>query len=464
MSGSDLLSTTQTSGFAQLDEALPIRARLRAVYPPAVAGQCFPLGTQKRILGRQPDNKNDLCLEHATVSRQHVLCAWQKKTGQHSASDLGSHNGSALNGKKLDIEVQALDNNDVLRLGDVLLVYEIWPQDEALMEEGQDVSTAAIPGNAPAMTLLRREVGSCASDPSPVLIIGDTGTGKERLAAEIHRLSAASGQYLSINCAALTPQLIESQLFGHIKGAFTGATDAQEGLFRAADGGSLFLDEIGELPMDLQPKLLRVIQEGEVTPVGSTKTTKIKTRVLAATNRDLANEIQEGNFRRDLYARLALWEVQLPSLSARRGDILDWLESLMQHWLQERDKGTETTLDLSVEVAEFLLLEDWQENLRGLDRLVHHLGRYHPFNETIGRKHLPRWLFEENESKSQTEPQEEETSENKGRRPAPSKEELLSALEEHQWSIRATAKALDRTRQQIYRWLEKYNIEVNKED
>src|SRR5439155_5219367 len=133
------------------------------------------------------------------------------------------------------------------------------------------VSREAVPGDAPLMTRLRRDLAQAATDAAPLLLVGGTGTGKERIAAEAHRLSGRKGPLLSVNCAALSPQLVESQLFGHVKGAFTGAGEAQPGLFRAAAGGSLLLDEVGELPIDIQPKLLRVIQEREVLAVGATK-------------------------------------------------------------------------------------------------------------------------------------------------------------------------------------------------
>lgn len=209
-------------------------------------------------LGRNPDRDDIHRLRHPTVSRQHVVIAWSRSTDSYTLRDLASHNGTAVNGVGVNESVQLADG-DVVRIGDVLCVFEI--------DAGADPATIsgdAVPGRSAAVLELRAEVARAASDPSPVLITGDTGTGKERVAQEIHRASGRSGAIVVVNCAAVSPMRFESQLFGHEKGAFTGATAAQPGMFRAAAAGTLFLDEIGEMPAELQPKLLRAIQECEI--------------------------------------------------------------------------------------------------------------------------------------------------------------------------------------------------------
>src|SRR5262249_11481857 len=236
--------------------------------------------------------------------RRHLTIESDASGREHLAIDLRSRNGSSVDAQRLVAPV-ALVNGSLVRLGDVLLVYERPTPGEPLpWVETPLVSRTAIPGESAAAYLLRSAVARSAPDPSPALIIGETGTGKELIAAEMHRLSGRRGELVAINCAAISPQLIESQLFGHVRGAFTGAGDANPGLVRAARGGTLFLDEIGELPLELQAKLLRVIQEGEVLPVGGSQATKVDVRVIAATNRDLEADAEAGLFRRDLYARL----------------------------------------------------------------------------------------------------------------------------------------------------------------
>jgi DNA-binding NtrC family response regulator len=200
-----------------------------------------------------------------------------------------------------------------------------------------------------------------------VLILGESGTGKELVARSIHfnGINAAK-PFIPVDCGALVPTLIESELFGHVKGAFTGADRAKEGLLASADGGTVFLDEIGELPLDLQSKLLRALQEKEVRPVGATQSRPISARVLAATNRDLATMVEQGRFRKDLYFRLNVVNLRIPPLRSRREDIA----LLAMHFLERINKDTGMERVFSDETLRMITEYDWPGNVRELENAI----------------------------------------------------------------------------------------------
>jgi two-component system response regulator HydG len=205
---------------------------------------------------------------------------------------------------------------------------------------------------------------------STVLIQGESGTGKEVIARYIHNLSnRADGPFLSINCGALPENLLESELFGHVKGSFTGAVRDKQGLFAAARGGSFFLDEVGEMPPSLQVKLLRVLQEREAIPVGATEPIPVDVRIIAATNRDLEEEIRRGNFRSDLFYRLNVIALNLPALRERRDDLLLLLEAFLQTMAQEA--GTEPKA-LASEALDAVMVYEWPGNVRELENALEH--------------------------------------------------------------------------------------------
>jgi DNA-binding NtrC family response regulator len=414
-----------------------------------------------RAASEELPQQRRLQVPHATVSRRHA--AIQYGFGRWVLNDLGSANGTRLDGRDLE-RPSTLERGSVVRFGDTLAVvdaHEDSPLDEA----------TSLWGRSPRIAAVRRVLMRAATERVPVLIQGETGTGKEFLAADVHRLSNRPGPYVKVNCAEFAPQLIESQLFGHERGAFTGAQASHTGLIVAADQGTLFLDEIGELPLDLQAKLLRVIQEGEVRPVGSIQTRKTDVRIVCATNRNLAADVEVGRFRRDLYARLSFFELLLPPLRERRLDILLWLHRFCQRWSMER--GRAASILLQPAVAERLVLHSWPENLRGLDRFVHRVLSVE--QDTGGQVNVGlRALFEalpevlnESLSASTPEPAEppaaEAASGSGGARPGqsgrPSREEFLAVYEATGRSVRATSKYFGRDRRQVYRWLEIFGIE-----
>ena len=220
-----------------------------------------------------------------------------------------------------------------------------------------------------AMEELLKQASLFAKSDAPVLIVGESGSGKELLARFIHRESGRKGEFVSINCAALPGELFEAELFGYRKGAFTGATKDKKGLVEVADGGTLFLDEVGELPLSLQPKLLRFLQEKEYRPLGELSVKKSDARIVAATNRNLKEEILKGAFREDLYYRLGVLTLRVPPLRERPEDI----PPLLNHFLNKYSEKYGKEVELSPEAVELLLSYHYPGNVRELENLVHRL-------------------------------------------------------------------------------------------
>ncbi len=218
----------------------------------------------------------------------------------------------------------------------------------------------------------------------PVLIEGESGTGKELMARAIHKASPRAGKsFIPVNCGAIPPELVESEFFGHKKGAFTGAVADRKGHFERADGGTIFLDEIGELPKAIQVKLLRALQEGEVTPIGSSETRKIDVRVVAATNRTLINEVAGGNFREDLFYRLAVAIIKLPPLRERAGDISLLIDALMQQVNAAAGEIGIKHKKISASAKNLMLQHEWPGNIRELFNTLQRAAVWSD-DETIG--------------------------------------------------------------------------------
>jgi DNA-binding NtrC family response regulator len=226
-------------------------------------------------------------------------------------------------------------------------------------------------GASPAITKLKNQIAQFAAAPYPVLIEGESGSGKELVATRLHRLSPRAGRpYFSLNCAAISPQLVEPTLFGHVKGAFTGAATNKAGFFEDAADGTLFLDEIGELPLDMQAKLLRVLENGEYQRVGDTQRRTARCRVIAATNRDLRRAVREGSFRADLYHRLSVFTLSVPPLRELDQDKL----LLLEHFRRQSDRPFE----LDEAATERWLRYDFPGNVRELRNIVIRLSAKYP--------------------------------------------------------------------------------------
>jgi len=225
----------------------------------------------------------------------------------------------------------------------------------------------SIVGRAPEMEKLYRIISKAANSGHPVLILGESGTGKEMVARSIHYSGPFRDKpFIPVDCGSLVPTLIESELFGYVKGAFTGANQAKDGLMAIAEGGTIFLDEVGELPVDLQAKMLRALQEKEIRPVGSTRRVPINVRILAATNRDLEQAVMQGAFRRDLYFRLNVLSLRIPPLRERREDI----PLLIACFLERMARASKQEKFLSDEALKAMLAYDWPGNVRELENCL----------------------------------------------------------------------------------------------
>ncbi|MDZ4064787.1 MAG: sigma 54-interacting transcriptional regulator, partial [Coriobacteriia bacterium] len=243
-------------------------------------------------------------------------------------------------------------------------------EERAVLLEGlrEIFDVSGILGWSPPMRAVMDDVRRVASTNSTVLLLGESGTGKELFARAVHNISErARGPLIKLNCASIPAHLVESELFGHEKGAFTGAVAARRGRFSMADGGTIFLDEVGELPLDLQAKLLRVLQEGEFEPVGGTKTVRVNVRVVAATNRDLEAMVRDGAFREDLFYRLCVFPVQIPPLRERGEDIVVLAEAFLDECARRMGREMDR---LSLEQRSRLTSYRWPGNVRELRNVI----------------------------------------------------------------------------------------------
>ncbi len=298
-------------------------------------------------------------------------------------------------------------------------------------------SDSALRGQSAAMRKLKDEIARVAPIPSPVLIAGESGTGKELVAREIHNLSnGAKEQFIAINSAALPENLVESELFGHERGAFTGAATTRKGAFETAGRGTLFLDEIGELPLQAQAKLLRVLEERQITRVGASKPIAVNARVVAATNRDLDKEVEAGRFRRDLLYRLNVHVLHVPPLRDRLSDVPE----LVDHMLTTIcDRFRTRRKEISPEALQILAAYDWrQNNVRELRNIIERMIIASD-GETIGAEHVPQEIREEGSAPSASVSGARTFLEQK----AEAERQIVAmALQRNEWQITRTAQEL----------------------
>jgi len=429
----------------------------------------YLLGPGPTVLGREPGV--GICLDANAVSRRHASI---RREGAHwLITDMGSRNGTIVEGAF--VQEAQLEPNVEVRIGDVIFkfvesgasLYAGYRPD-GTMDPGarrQVAQTTALLGGA-QMDRIAASLERIAPTMLSVIVRGESGTGKEVAAREVHRLSGRRGAFVAVNCAAIPATLLESELFGYRKGAFSGADRDKVGLIKAAHQGTLFLDEIGDMPPEAQAKLLRVLQSREVMPVGATSAEPVDVRIVCATHRDLTGRQASGEFRGDLYARLNEYSVTLPPLRERKEDIF-----LLARALLLRHGRPDVQLSFGFMVG--LLHYDWPFNVRELEACVkravalasgpvletpHMPDALRDAMATYGRREAPH-------TPSRPPAPADLTSTAQGQptapRGTPSESELRALLASHRGNVAAVGRALGKERMQIHRWMKRYNITVD---
>jgi transcriptional regulator with GAF, ATPase, and Fis domain len=375
----------------------------------------------------------------------------QRVLGEWMVEDASSKNGTFVDGQRVD---QApLRDGAVLEMGHTFLLFRA-----SLPAKSADVVDArAFDQHVPALRTLSPRLEAelerlvlVAESRVPILLLGETGTGKELAARAVHDLSKRPGSFVAVNCGALPATLVESELFGFRKGAFSGATEDRPGLVRNADRGTLFLDEIGDLPLPAQAALLRVLQEGEVLPLGAAKPIPVDLRVLAATHRDLDDRAKQEKFRADLLARLSGFTLRIPALRDRREDF-----GVLTGALLRKLAPAAGDVSFTCSAARSLLMHEWPLNVRELEKCLATalaLAR----DGRIDLEHLPAAVTTPRE---QTKPSVSEAVESLSEEDQRRRDELIATLRAHDGNITAAARALGKPRTQLQRWLRRWKID-----
>ncbi|MEJ7599762.1 MAG: sigma 54-interacting transcriptional regulator [Kofleriaceae bacterium] len=367
--------------------------------------------------------------------------------------DAGSKNGVIINGVQRARAV--LDDGDLLELGHTVFLFR-GPRAEPAAPSPLDQDSAELAAHAPGLVTLLPTLAHAFDDlaqitrtTTAILLIGETGTGKELVARAVHGLAERAQAFVAVNCGALPTTLVESELFGYVKGAFSGATADRLGLVRTANGGTLFLDEIGDLSPSSQASLLRVLQEREVTPLGSTQPVAVDLHVVAATHHDLAAMVERGSFRRDLYARVAGFTLRMPPLRERREDLGLLIATLLPRIAPDRADR----IQIGCDAMRALVEHDWPNNVRELEACLGvalALAR----GGAIHLEHLPETVRGGSPGEPDLRPRTRLTA---------ADERLLAELKElletHAGNISAVARASGKARTQIQRWMKRFGLD-----
>lgn len=372
--------------------------------------------------------------------------------GRWTVRDADSKNGSRVNGAP--IREHALTDGDVLELGHTFFVFRLLGGPAAADLDSQDLRDPSLATLSPTLAAEYARVQQLAGSPLSILMLGESGAGKERVARAIHRYSSRTGRLVAVNCGALPAGLIESELFGHRRGAFSGAVSDHDGLIRAADRGTLFLDEVADLPAAAQVALLRVLEERTVRPVGGVEAHPVDLRVVAATHLDLPALVERGGFRRDLYARIAGYRFTLPALRARRED----LGLIIADLLQRRIAGG-AGLTFDARAARALMRHEWPLNVR---ELVNCLTTAAALAQSgpVQIEHLGEVLASAPPAAPAPPPA---TPSPVAAELAPAdralRDELAACLAAHGGNISAVARAMGKDRKQIQRWVKRFGLD-----
>ena len=415
------LETTELN----LKEAVHV---LRRVFPVELT-ENFVISSTSRVMGREPPSQG-IKLDDVEASRAHAQIT--KFGSKILLKDLSSTNGTFVNDAQ--VTEQYLNPNDVIQVGRTLFVY-------CRLELG----LSAISGlneqeRALSRIVFEQLAKRAATSRLPILINGPTGSGKEKLAELVHQHSGREGDFVPINCGAMPSELISSELFGHLKGSFSGASDQRSGLFQTANGGTLFLDEIAELPLSVQATLLRVCETNEIRPVGSDQVRKVDVRLVSATHADLDERVASGLFRADLLARLRGVMCTVPALCDRRDEVL----SLFSEFANGRGFG--------LTIAKRVLFANWPENVRGLRRAAEHALLFDDEGTQILPHHLP--ALERTPNRAVLPKLESDA----GTAQAEAPLDLVRLLAETRGNVAEVARRLGVHRQQAYRWIAKANL------
>jgi DNA-binding NtrC family response regulator len=436
--------TETASGILFASETAPPRPTLIVAHhpDPARAGYARVFRPDESVLiGRDAEGFPAGLLDDRRMSRRHaaIVCMGNGL----SIRDLESRNGTVVNGER--VTEARLVSGDIVAMGSLLFVVQSAPPLPAPARSPAPIAVGH------AMQAVMHQISLVADRDTTVLLQGDTGVGKEVVARYLHHMSGRSGAFVPVNCASLTDSLVESALFGHVRGAFTGAGARRSGLVETAEGGTLFLDEVGDANPAVQVALLRLLQDREVRPVGSDRVTTVDVRFVAATHQDLDAKVSAGQLRADLKARLDQWTVRIPPLCDRREDILP----LARHFAAEQSGASPA---LSTRLAHALLRAHWSGNVRELQAFIERVVVSGGNGELL--EGTPELLG----SISSTNQTIQEPAPRRRRRhtgPPPSPDELKRALTEAGGNVKTVSEALGVGRNTLYRWMKAAGIDLD---